>query len=1461
MKITKILIVSLILLLTIGAVSAAGDNVTSDNLTANETQDILSLDDDITYDEEDPDDEYDPENEDDYEDEPDYWFSVKDTYDITDLDAILIDGEMNYGDGGNISIFIDGSLCKTHDLNYYGNIYFSANDLGLTNLTYKSYTVNIVYSSNNISENFNETYVFKANYGFDASYHLDHDEEIDITYGKGIEFRISVPSNAEGNLTYEINGRRYSIPVVELYEGEYVQIDKDKLDLGKNEITFSYEGEDYPLDYVTWNVTTQLSIEIDKTDIGYNESATIYLYMPADANGNLSVYEAIIDENSIFSHYRFVDTTPVENGFAKIEFTSNTLGTYNIHANYTGSDYTVNLGDVDEFDEYIGPIISVNPIVKVAHKIQNNTSNNLTIMVPEEYVGILTLTIGDEQHSVNVTGGMATIELFNYAAAKSEMFDTLVRFPVDLKFESENYTYHSNDLDILASTYGPDLNITIDMSPRLKGEGGYSYGYDGVPDDLEGKFNVYLNGTFQFVADSFRDCFDLNYSSLDLGRYTHTLEYLGDSYYNPTTVSHTFEVTDVIIGIYDYVGVGNYSDYVPEEYYLGSIETIYDDGYYRLIIDGEVVDMEILSGHFSNSIYEHITTKICLSRGPHEFELIYKSGNIVKSLNKTVNVGYEIKDNTKHSYYKGENVTLSFKVPLDVTGNLNVTVGNAEHTIPIINGEASIILNNLELGEHTYTVKYDGAEYPDLEYEDTFRVYDREGISFNNLNEFEDNNLKYGDNITITAYLPRELVGKLYVYERNEDDEIPIETVDVVNGSAQVTLSNLSFGSHSICAKIIDYDSELYDIDSYESIYINVKPLINGKPSRIYEYHNYGGEDITVNVELPSDANGTLYLCRENPNNWEEYITIDGFAVAQGNSTITLTGLPLGSYHYYIRYDDGKYNFTEELGYVHIEAVITFPDKMNMGDDEYVTVYAPSGNLTAFGTSASIKDGVARIPLSNLTVGKHYNDIIFRSGDYYKSFNSVWLEPNYIYVYKPKPSIHISETSNPLTLEFSNDATGDILVKIGNETIAKPIVEGKVIIDDLNVNPNEDIVLSYVGNDKFGSFKKSVKLGYAYESILPDSSANQTKNESRVMVFLNVANIYMGSGVSITSMVFNENNEIIDGTVDLYINSTFIGTANINKAFEYTPSEIGKYAIEARFAGDSTYKSSSGKATFNVIPSIVPEEITSNNEGVIILEFPINATGTLTIFVDGKPVKEINVTEELEKFKNETQGDVMNIIIGILKIDLSKYKGQHVITFIYSGDENYEGFTKDIPLTVNIKIPSISASNMNALYTAGSKYTIKVFSDTGVPANGASIVVKINGKTFKTLQTVNGVASFQITQVPDKYTLTITSLGKTMTTTLIVKHLVTLKTVSVKRSAKKLTLQATLAKVNGKYLKNKKITFKFNGKKYTAKTNKKGIAKVTVKASALKKLKAGKKITYQATYLKDTVKKTAKVKK
>ena len=432
---------------------------------------------------------------------------------------------------------------------------------------------------------------------------------------------------------------------------------------------------------------------------------------------------------------------------------------------------------------------------------------------------------------------------------------------------------------------------------------------------------------------------------------------------------------------------------------------------------------------------------------------------------------------------------------------------------------------------------------------------------------------------------------------------------------------------------------------------------------------------------------------------------------------------------------------------------------------------------------------------------------------------------------------HSTATSNGGAI-YWNANNGEIANSIFTNSYAQN--GGAVYVpENRNVEIKSSIFDSNIAEEESGAV-----YGGTVDDDCTFKNNTYTPLNTTTIVSINETAVYTGNDISITTIVLSQKGGFANtGTVEIYINSKLMATIPANTQYIHTTGEIGTYQVLAKFIDDSSYKGSSSTAEFTVIPVDIPEEIETNNEGIFTLEFPDDAEGTLTVFIDGVKYK------------------VYDIIGGILKIDLSDKKGKYNITFEYSGDKNYPAFKKDANATIQTN-PSITASNAKVLYSAGTTYKITVYKNKGILAKSVSVTIKLNNKKLKPIKTNSkGVASFKVTQTPGTYKLKITSLGKTVTKTLTVKHIVTLKTVTVKKSAKKLILQATLAKVNKKYLKKKTVTFKFNGKTYKAKTNAKGVAKVTIKKSVLKKLKVGKKITYQATYLKDTVKKTAKIKK
>ena len=230
------------------------------------------------------------------------------------------------------------------------------------------------------------------------------------------------------------------------------------------------------------------------------------------------------------------------------------------------------------------------------------------------------------------------------------------------------------------------------------------------------------------------------------------------------------------------------------------------------------------------------------------------------------------------------------------------------------------------------------------------------------------------------------------------------------------------------------------------------------------------------------------------------------------------------------------------------------------------------------------------------------------------------------------------------------------------------------------------------------------------------------------------------------------------------------------------------------------------------------------------------------------------------KFDNKKISDAKTNENGILNIPIKAKNsiGKHYLDFVNpnTGEK----------VRITVKIVSRFAENkaISMYYYDGHKYTVRVKDDNGnFVGKNKVVTIKIGKKSFKVKTNANGYATLKIPSkiTPGKYTISAKYKGQTVKNKLTVKQVLkTTKTVNVKKSAKKLVLKATLKK--GKTaLKSKTVKFKVNGKTYKGKTNKNGIAKVTVKKAAINKLKVGKNYKIKVSYLSDAVKATLKVKR
>lgn len=201
---------------------------------------------------------------------------------------------------------------------------------------------------------------------------------------------------------------------------------------------------------------------------------------------------------------------------------------------------------------------------------------------------------------------------------------------------------------------------------------------------------------------------------------------------------------------------------------------------------------------------------------------------------------------------------------------------------------------------------------------------------------------------------------------------------------------------------------------------------------------------------------------------------------------------------------------------------------------------------------------------------------------------------------------------------------------------------------------------------------------------------------------------------------------------------------------------------------------------------------------------------------------------------------------GIAKLAVKLPVGEYLVSTVnpISNDKNIN----------KLSIVKRISGNKNLIkdYLDSKTFKVLIIGDDGkAVGSGVKVNVVLNGVKSILKTDKNGYITKKITLTAGKYTVKVTYKDYSVSNKITVNQILKSKNVSVK-SKKNIKVQATLKYSNSKALKNKKIKFSFKGKTYTAKTNSKGIAKVTIK----NKYKAGKyalKISYEKQSIKKTV--------
>ena len=576
------------------------------------------------------------------------------------------------------------------------------------------------------------------------------------------------------------------------------------------------------------------------------------------------------------------------------------------------------------------------------------------------------------------------------------------------------------------------------------------------------------------------------------------------------------------------------------------------------------------------------------------------------------------------------------------------------------------------------------------------------------------------------------------------------------------------------------------------------------------------GENLTVKVELPKDANPSWVLMSVGEIYY--YVKIDD----EGVSLWNMTGLEAGIQYIKIGYrGNNKYEAVEVFHTVNVikanPNLNVFIKDVNYGEN--LTIYATlngvnntnlTGNVIVTinnkNYSVVVINGKGNVSADKLPAGLYNFSATWAGNDNYNGTNiSGGFKINKIdsTIAINVEDIKVGENAT-IIVNLDSDATGNVTITLDNQNYTVAINEGQTIkvIGGLKAG-TYDVFVKYIGDNNYNSAQNTTKF-----TVLKISDYNM---DVTVPEFKEGVN----SSVGVDLPKDAEGTVTVEIEGKKYTANIINGTAKVN----IPGLGVGDYNITTTYSGDAKYVSMTKKGNITVIPNMDVNLYV--DDVVMIYHDGTRLVAKLTDY-QGRPIVNDIIYFTINGKTYAKTTDDNGTVYMRLNLDSKVYTA----TVSYNESEVYSKISKNVTVTIN---PTVISEDLVKMYQNDTRFYVKFTDSTGKALTKTTVKFNIHGVFYTKKTDKDGVADLGIMLRPGEYILTAYNpvTGEEKGFNITVKSLIVQSDLT-KYYLNASKFQATIYDKNGSLAVGKNVTFNINGVFYTKTTDSNGVVSLVI---------------------------------